>query len=101
MAYVVTENCKDCKYTLCAAVCPVEAFREGPDMLYIDPELCVNCDACMIECPVEAIYPDFDIPSALEEWVEVNRENSAKYPMINTVKEPLKGKNCRDRGHGY
>ncbi|MEN9839440.1 MAG: hypothetical protein RL177_919, partial [Bacteroidota bacterium] len=27
MAYVVTEACVNCKYTNCAAVCPVDAFR--------------------------------------------------------------------------
>ena len=58
MAYVVTEPCINCKYTNCAAVCPVDAFREGPNFLTIDPLECIDCDACVPECPVEAIYPD-------------------------------------------
>ena len=33
MTYIVTEPCIDCKYTDCAAVCPVEAFHETPDRL--------------------------------------------------------------------
>ena len=55
MAYVVTEICVDCKYTSCAAVCPVEAFHEAADTLYIDPDACIDCNACQYECPIEAI----------------------------------------------
>ena len=36
MTYTVTANCEKCKYTDCVEVCPVEAFHEGPDMLYIN-----------------------------------------------------------------
>ncbi|REL38604.1 hypothetical protein DYD21_01250 [Rhodohalobacter sp. SW132] len=43
-----------CKYTNCAAVCPVDAFREGPNVLTIDPLECIDCDASVSECPVEA-----------------------------------------------
>ena len=56
MTYVVTELCVDCKYTDCAAVCPVEAFHELPDRLYINADTCIDCDACVPECPVEAIF---------------------------------------------
>ena len=37
MTYVVVEMCVDCKYTDCAAVCPVEAFHELPDRLISTP----------------------------------------------------------------
>ena len=66
-------------------------------MLYIDPEICVNCDACMLECPIEAIYPDFDVPDKWKEWIEINRINSEKYPVINSLKEPLKNQDCIDK----
>ena len=46
MTYVVVEMCVDCKYTDCAAVCPVEAFHELPDRLYINADTCIDCDAC-------------------------------------------------------
>ena len=46
----------DCVYTSCVDVCPVEAFHEGPDRLLINPDTCIDCDACVPECPVEAIY---------------------------------------------
>ena len=58
MTYVVMENCIRCKYTDCVEVCPVDAFREGPNFLVIDPEDCIDCDVCVPECPVEAILPE-------------------------------------------
>ena len=53
MTYIVAEPCVECKYTDCAAVCPVEAFHELPDKLLINPDTCIDCDACLPECPVE------------------------------------------------
>jgi ferredoxin len=38
MTFVVTEACIRCKYTECVDVCPVDAFREGPNFLVIDAE---------------------------------------------------------------
>lgn len=72
MAYVVTENCIDCKYTSCAAVCPVEAFREGPDRLYIDPEVCIDCGACEPACPVQAIFAEDLLPEKWAKFKEIN-----------------------------
>ena len=56
MTYVVTESCIKCKYTDCVDVCPVDCFREGPNMLVIDPAECIDCTLCVPECPVEAIF---------------------------------------------
>ena len=96
MAYVVTENCVDCKYTSCAAVCPVEAFHEGPDRLYINPETCIDCNACVPECPVEAIYPDYDVPEKWASYTDENAEEAGKYPVIVEEKGALKGPKCVD-----
>jgi NAD-dependent dihydropyrimidine dehydrogenase PreA subunit len=52
MAYVVTEPSIRCKYTDCAAVCPVSCFHEGPNFLVIDPDGCIDCDICDPECPI-------------------------------------------------
>ena len=46
MAHIVTANCNDCKYTDCCVVCPVECFYQDEMMLYIDPEDCIDCEAC-------------------------------------------------------
>ena len=47
MTYVVAEPCVNCRYTDCALVCPVEAFHLDDDMLVINPETCIDCDACV------------------------------------------------------
>ena len=55
MTHVVTEPCFGCKYTDCVDVCPVDCFHEGEQMLYINPEECIDCQQCVAVCPVEAI----------------------------------------------
>lgn len=89
MAYIVTEPCINCKYTNCAAVCPVDAFREGPNFLTIDPLECIDCDACVAECPVEAIYPDDEVPLEWEHYIELNERLAENWSgrVINETKE--------------
>lgn len=89
MAYVVTAPCFDCKYTDCVVVCPTECFHEGDQMLYIDPEECIDCDACRPECPVEAIFHDDDVPDNWKDFVQLNAEMAAKTPSIRERKTPL------------
>jgi len=89
MTYTVTANCEKCKYTDCVEVCPVEAFHEGPDMLYINPETCIDCNACVEECPVEAIYADVDVPEKWESYTPLNEEKCEEYPIIEEAKDPL------------
>ena len=94
MTYVVTEDCVDCKYTDCAAVCPVEAFHELPDRLYINADTCIDCDACVPECPVEAIYSDATVPAHLQEWTALNEE-AADYPVLSGKIPALFGPTCK------
>jgi len=75
MTYVVAEPCVNCRYTDCAVVCPVEAFHLDDDMLVINPETCIDCDACVPECPVEAIFPEDKVP---EEWAHYTLMNAEK-----------------------
>jgi len=82
MAYVVTESCIKCKYTDCVEVCPVDCFREGPNMLAIDPGECIDCTLCVPECPVNAICAADDVPEAQREWIALNRELAAGWPPI-------------------
>ena len=89
MAYVVTDACKGCRYTDCVPVCPVDAFHLGPEMLYINPETCIDCNACVAECPVEAIYADFELPEALHDWIQINGDACFEYPEITEKMEPL------------
>ena len=92
MAYVVTAPCFGCKYTDCVVVCPSECFREGDQMLYIDPEACVDCDACRPECPVEAIFYEDEVPTEYQEFIQLNAEMAEKTPPIferkTTLAEP-------------
>jgi ferredoxin len=89
MTYVVMENCIRCKYTDCVDVCPVDAFREGPNFLVIDPEDCIDCDVCVPECPIDAILPEDDVPDDQKAIIELNAELAAKWPVITQKKEPL------------
>ncbi len=69
MTYVIQQPCIDCKYGDCVEVCPVDCFYEGPKMLFINPAECIDCNACVPECPVSAIVPDSD---ADNQWIEAN-----------------------------
>ncbi|RIK82487.1 MAG: ferredoxin [Planctomycetota bacterium] len=91
MAYVVTAPCFGCKYTDCVVVCPCECFHEGEQMLYIDPMECVDCDACVPECPVEAIFPESDVPEQWRNFIALNAEMAPQTPSITTKKAPLAG----------
>lgn len=88
MTYVVTESCIRCKYTDCAEVCPVSCFHEGPNFLVIDPEECIDCDVCVPECPVDAIYPDEQIPAGQEGFLALNAQLARDWPVIDTKKDP-------------
>ncbi|MCW5622022.1 MAG: ferredoxin family protein [Burkholderiales bacterium] len=87
MAYVVTESCIKCKYTDCVDVCPVDCFREGPNMLVIDPDECIDCTLCVAECPVEAIVAEDDVPVMQREFIALNAELSKEWPAITEKKE--------------
>ena len=76
MTFVVTEACIKCKYTDCVEVCPVDCFYEGPDFLVIHPDECIDCGACIPECPVDAIFADTDLPAGEEAWEERNATES-------------------------
>mgnify|MGYP000157704408 CR=1 FL=1 len=89
MAHVVCAPCENCKYTNCVVVCPVEAFREGEICVYIDPDVCIDCEACVPECPVEAIFHEDNVPDQWKHYIEINREMSKKCPVITEKKPPL------------
>lgn len=82
MTYVVTESCIRCRYTDCVEVCPVDCFHGGPNFLVIDPVECIDCAVCVPECPVEAIYPDDEVPEAQQDFIALNAELAKKWPVI-------------------
>src|SRR2546423_15145106 len=77
MTHVVCEPCNDCKYTDCVAVCPVESFYQDDMMLYIDPDDCIDCEACVPECPVEASFKKENAPSQSTSFTQLNAERPA------------------------
>ena len=87
MAFVVTEACIKCKYTDCVEVCPVDCFREGPNMLVIDPDECIDCTLCVAECPVEAIFAEDDVPDDQREFIALNAELAKNWPAIIEKKD--------------
>ena len=74
MTYIVTDRCVGQRYTECVADCPVDCFYElqDPAMLIVNPEECIDCDACVPLCPVNAIYPEAEVPDESQEWIEKN-----------------------------
>ena len=75
MSYIIGKACDGVCDTICVTVCPVDCINGPIDItgmgkevqkmtddekkglqLYINPEECILCGACIPECPVDAIY---------------------------------------------
>jgi ferredoxin len=90
MTHIVLDSCIRCKYTDCVDVCPVDCFREGPNMLVIDPDECIDCAVCIPECPVNAIYAEEDVPSDQVHMIALNVELARSgWPSITKRKMPM------------
>lgn len=84
MAFVITKPCIGVKDTACVVVCPMDCIHPKEDepgfaaaeMLYIDPRVCIDCNLCTSECPVNAIFQDCDVPA---EWAEFIQKNADHY----------------------
>jgi len=89
MPHIVIESCIRCKFTDCVDVCPVDCFREGKNMLVIDPDECIDCAVCIPECPVEAIKAEEDVPAEQQKFVALNAELAKLWPSITRTKTQL------------
>jgi len=86
MPFVITQACIGTKATECEKVCPVDCIHpkegepgfEESEQLYINPEECIECGACMAVCPVRAIYPAEDpiwgVPKPFRYFIEKNAD---------------------------
>ena len=83
MTHVVTSACVGHKYQDCVAVCPGAAFWDAGTYLVIDPDECIDCAACVTECPVEAIFADTDVPDEEIEWIDRNETESLELEMAH------------------
>ncbi len=86
MTFVVTESCIKCKYTDCVEVCPVDCFHEGPNMLVIDPDECIDCTLCEPECPVDAILSEDDLSEGQRHYLDLNAELAKLCRVLNERK---------------
>lgn len=89
MAFIVTESCIKCKHTDCVEVCPVDCFYEGENFLVIQPDECIDCGLCEPECPVDAIFPEDEVPPDQQEFIDLNARLSEDWPNITVRKDPL------------
>src|SRR3954464_8386912 len=89
MTHVVTESCIKCKYTDCVDVCPVDCFREGPNMLVIDPDESIDCTLCVADCPCEALSGKEASPADQKEFTAINAELSKVWkPLVERKPAP-------------
>lgn len=80
MAYVIAEPCIGQKDASCTEVCPVDCIHPtsdakdfaSVDQLFIDPDECIDCDACVEACPVDAIFAEDQLPSEWAHFAEIN-----------------------------
>ncbi len=66
MAHIITSLCL--RDSSCVDVCPVECIVPGKPVdkwpwYYIDPDTCIDCGACIPECPFEAIFSEEEVPT--------------------------------------
>jgi ferredoxin len=83
MAYVIAEPCIGVKDTACVDACPVDCIHPRKDeadfnsetQLYIDPQECIDCGACVPVCPVSAIFALDDLPAKWARYAQVNADH--------------------------
>ena len=82
MAYIICEPCIGTKDSACVDVCPVDCIHPRKDeadfataeMLYIHPDECIDCGACVPACPVEAIFELSETPEKWTSFIPVNAD---------------------------
>jgi len=76
VSYVIAEPCEGVKDATCVQVCPVECIEsnEESQQYFINPEVCIECEQCVLVCPVNAIHLEKDL---LEEWQHYTARNAA------------------------
>ena len=62
---MITESCIGTNDQSCVEVCPVDCIYDAGDQVMINPEECIDSGACEPECPVEAIYPEDEVPEEM------------------------------------
>lgn len=87
MTHVVTGKCVSEVYAACVQVCPADCMHfvaampqgypmEGHPMVVIDPNECIDCGACLPECPIAAIVDSADGDAY---WAQINGNLAPSY----------------------
>jgi ferredoxin len=50
--------------------------------------MCIDCTLCEPECPVNAIFPEDDVPAGQEGFVALNAELAKEWPVLTVRKDP-------------
>jgi uncharacterized protein GlcG (DUF336 family)/NAD-dependent dihydropyrimidine dehydrogenase PreA subunit len=76
MTYVITEPCIGEKNGACVDVCPAACIHTTPDapQNFIDPDICIECEQCVLVCPVNAVFLDVDVPDEWKRYVAINAD---------------------------
>ncbi|GAA4021069.1 ferredoxin family protein [Deinococcus rubellus] len=74
MTHIITSPCIGVKDQACTEVCPVECIYDGGDQYLIHPDECIDCGACVPACPVNAIFPEEDVPDGETAFIAKNYE---------------------------
>ncbi len=84
MTYVIAEPCIGEKNGACVDVCPAACIHTTPDapQNYIDPAVCIECEQCVLVCPVDAVFLDSDLP---DEWRRFEAVNAAFFQTNKVV----------------
>jgi ferredoxin len=56
----------------------VACFYELDNQLIIHPDECIDCTACVTECPVEAIYAEADVPAQYQADIQFNADEAKR-----------------------
>lgn len=74
MTYVITDACT--KDENCVAVCPVDCIQSADEsaMMFVNPDECIDCGACVTECEYGAIMPEGDVPADKKQFIQVNAD---------------------------
>jgi ferredoxin len=76
MTYVIAEPCVGEKNGACVDVCPAGCIHTTPDapQNYIDPDVCIECEQCVLVCPVDAVFLDKDVPGEWQAYIDLNAD---------------------------
>ena len=78
MAYVITDTCT--KDELCVQACPVDCIHPKQDeggfaeaaQLFVKPDDCIDCGACVPVCPTNSIFVLDELPEELARFADIN-----------------------------